>query len=207
MTSGIILLGASGHAKVIIELLQASGYAVDFCIDNNTHITSCLNVPVLQGDHHLSLLKQQGYTHAFVAIGNNALRLQLIQHLLALDFQLVNAISSHAFISPSAKLGIGLAIMAGVVINADTHIDDGAIINTGAVVDHDCYIGKGAHIAPQCGLAGKVTVGDRAFLGVGCKVIPNISIAKDTVIGAGSVVISAIASGKKAVGVPARIIN
>jgi len=206
MKPGIILLGASGHAKVIIELFHASGYSVDFCIDNHPTRTTCLQVPVLQGDHHVELLKAEGYRRAFVAIGNNALRWQLMHYLKKLEYQLMNAISPQAWISPSVKLGLGLAIMAGAVINADTHVEDGAIINTGAVVDHDCSIGKAAHIAPQCGLAGNVTVGDRAFLGIGCKVVPEISIAEDAVIGAGSVVITSIPSGKKAVGVPARII-
>jgi len=182
------------------------GETPSYCISETDEIQQCLGVSVLKGDDNLEHLYDKGYTRLFVAIGSNALREHLANSATQIGYKLVNAISPKAIVSPSASLGVGVAIMAGVVINADTRVEDLAIINTGATVDHDCYIGKAAHIAPQCGLAGHVMVGDQSFLGIGCKVIPHVKIGKQAILGAGSVVISDIHPGVTAVGVPARVI-
>lgn len=206
MTLPIIIVGSSGHAKVCIELLQAMGETVLCCVGASNSAATCLGIPVLEGDHHLARLRTEGQSRAFVALGSNRLRAKLGQHLRELGYELVNAISPHAVISPSARLGVGVAVMAGAVINAEASIGDFAIINTGASIDHDCSIGTAAHLAPQCALAGGVRIGAGAFLGVGCKVIPEITIGDQVTVGAGSVVINTIPPGLTAVGVPARIL-
>lgn len=200
---GVIVLGASGHAKVCIELLRTMAYDVSWCIGQGNE-PPCLDVPVLGGDHHLQRLRNEGYSQAFVAIGANGLRRRLADDLDALGFELVNAISPHAWISPSARIGKGVAVMAGAVVNADVQLADLSIINTGACIDHDCEIGIAAHVAPTCGLAGNVRVGAGAFLGIGAKVIPGIDIGADVIVGAGAVVVKNLLSGSKAMGVPAR---
>lgn len=203
MKQGIIIIGAGGHAKVCIELLRAMGESIDYCIGADSSL-QCLGVPVLQGDANLARLRDAGYSKIFIAIGANNLRVQLANIAGELGYQLVNAMSPQAIISPTVQLGVGIAVMAGAVINAETVIGDLAIINTGATVDHDCQIGKACHIAPQCGLAGNVSIGERSFLGIGCKVIPNISIGVNVMIGAGSVVVSDIEQDLTAMGIPAR---
>lgn len=204
MTQAVVMVGAGGHAKVCIELLRAMGTEVACCIGGEDSGDLCLGVPVFKGDEHLARLRREGHTLAFIAIGSNELRQRLALSATALGYELVNAISPAAVVSPSARLGRGIAIMAGAVINADTSIANLAIINTSASVDHDGDIGEAAHIAPQCGLAGNVTVASRAFLGVGCKVIPGISIGADVVAGAGSVIVSHVAPNARIAGVPAK---
>ena len=206
MRPEIVLVGAGGHAKVCIELLQAMGERVAWCVGGADSPDNCLGVPVLRGDENVTRLRSEGYTRLFVAIGSNRLRERLATLGVEQGFHLVNAISPTAVISPSARLGRGIAVMAGVVINAESVVDDLAIINTGATVDHDCRIGRAAHIAPQCALAGNVLVGRQSFLGVGCKVIPEIEIGDDVTVGAGGVVIADLQEGVTAVGVPARIL-
>ncbi len=205
MNSEVIVIGAGGHAKVCIELLHAMGEKVAFCVGNGSDSPDlCLGIPVLKGDDNLTHLRKQGHFRAFVAVGSNSLRARLGTIAADHGYQLVNAVSPHAIISPSAKLGIGIAVMAGAVINADVSIGDFSIINTGATIDHDCRIGKAVHIAPQCALAGNVIVGDYSFLGIGTKVIPETQIGQQVITGAGAVVVSHIESGSKAVGVPAK---
>lgn len=206
MSSGIIVVGAGGHAKVCIELLRAMGESVTYCVGAPDSPDSCLGVPVLRGDENLSFLRSKGYSRVFVAVGSNRLRERLGTLCTGQGYHLVNAISPHAVISPSATLGHGVAVMAGAIVNAESVIDDLAIINTGATVDHDCRIGLAAHIAPQCALAGNVTVGNHSFLGVGCKVIPEIRIGERVTVGAGAVVVYHIESDATAVGVPARVL-
>ena len=206
MTTGIVIVGAGGHAKVCIELLRAMKLPIAFCIGVDSE-RFCLDVPVLQGDEHLERLRLAGHTQAFIAIGPNTLRQRLGASARALGYELVNAISPAAVVSPTAKLGTGIAVMAGAVINADASIGDFAIINTSASVDHDCRIGEGAHVAPHCALVGNVILGPRVFLGVGCNVIPGTVIGADVVAGAGSVVISDVAPNTRIAGVPARTIQ
>jgi UDP-perosamine 4-acetyltransferase len=207
MTPNVVVIGAGGHAKVCVELLRAMGRSIAVCVGGHESSDFCLDVPVLHGDEHLIRLRAEGHTTAFVAIGANALRQHLAKLAIAHGYELINAISPTAVVSPTARLGKGIAIMAGVVVNADTFIADFAIINTSASVDHDGRIGEAAHIAPQCGIAGEVTVGARAFLGIGCKVIPGVSIGHDVVAGAGSIIISDVAPNSKVAGIPARKLN
>ncbi|CAN7746805.1 acetyltransferase [Caballeronia sp. LjRoot29] len=201
---GIVVIGAGGHAKVCVESLLGMGEAVDFCIGDTPGQDYCLSIPVLMGDENLARLRDEGYTRVFAAIGSNRLRARLADLAVAQGYELVNAISPFAVISPTARLGVGIAIMAGAVINAEAFVGDLAIVNTGACVDHDCRIGKAVHVAPQCGLAGNVTVGIQSFLGIGSRVIPEIHIGSEVMIGAGSVVISDIDDNQTVVGVPAR---
>lgn len=207
MKQPVIIVGAGGHAKVCIELLQAMGETVLCCVGASDSPPTCLGLPVLHGDHHLARLREEGHTRAFVALGPNRLRAKLGQQVRELGYELVNAVSPAAVVSPSARLGAGIAIMAGAVINAEASIGDLAIVNTGATVDHDCSIGAAVHLAPQCALAGNITVGAGTFLGVGCKVIPGIDIGTYSTIGAGAVVIGQVPSNVTAVGVPARVVH
>ena len=206
MNNGIVVLGAGGHAKVVIELLRDSGERVAVCVGGMDSPDHCLDVTVLKGDEHLQKLREAGYGRAFVAIGSNRIRQEVAGQARKLGFSMVNAISPHAWISRSARLGCGIAIMAGAVVNAEAVIGDFAIINTGTTVDHDCIIGQAVHLAPQCALAGSVVIEDGAFLGIGCKVIPGMRIGQGALVGAGSVVINEIPASSTVVGVPARII-
>lgn len=207
MRTEIVVAGAGGHAKVCIELLCAMGESIAYCVGGADSSDHCLGIPVLRGDSNLASLRAAGYSKLFVAIGSNSLRAQLGTLGVEQGYQLVNAISPHAIISPSAKLGGGVAVMAGAVINAESIIEDLAIINTGATVDHDCQIGYAVHIAPQCALAGNVTVGNQSFLGIGSKVIPEVRIGERVVVGAGGVVICDIKSDTTVIGVPAKLIH
>jgi UDP-perosamine 4-acetyltransferase len=207
MNEAIIMIGAGGHAKVCIELLQAMGETVAYCIAGGEAPPSCLGIPVLVGDDNIARLREQGYERAFIAIGANRLRAKLGAAARELGYELVNAVSPKAIVSPSARIGRGVAVMAGAIINADVEIGSLAIINTGATIDHDCVIGDAVHIAPQSALAGEVRVGAGSFLGIGSKVIPGITIGDGVTVGAGGVVIRNIASGTTAVGIPAQPIS
>jgi UDP-perosamine 4-acetyltransferase len=202
----LIILGASGHAKVIIDIfLRRSEYEIVGYLTKNYQTSEILGVPIIGDDQKLPQLYDQGIDKAFIAIGDNRLRKLLSNYLQSLGFQFPNAISPTAIIAPSVQLGTGIAIMDGAVIQPDTTIGDQSIINTLASVDHDGKIGDYVHIAPGCHLAGCVTIGEGAFLGVGSNVIPNISIGNWSILGAGSVVVKEIPDSVLAMGVPAKI--
>lgn len=203
----VIIIGAGGHAKVIIEILKSCKIKIDYCIGQEHDNETCLGVPVLKGDQNLEKLYNLNYEKAFVAIGSNNLRSKLTKKIEIVGFKIINAISPFSILSKSIILGTGIAIMPGVVINAESKIGNNSIINTGATIDHDCDIGENCHIAPQCVLAGNVKIGENTFLGIGTKIIPEITIGSNSIIGAGSVVIKNIKSNCTAVGIPAKIIK
>jgi UDP-perosamine 4-acetyltransferase len=202
----VVVIGSGGHAKVVIELVRAEGkYQIKGCTGLGGGGFVLGDVPILGTDSVLAALWANGAKKAFVAIGDNHLRLQLLAQVSEMGFELINAVSPNAVVSPSAALGRGIAIMAGAIINASAQIGDGAIINTNAGVDHDCRIGRGAHIGPGSALAGKVEIGCESFLGAGTCVVPGVRIGHRAIIGAGSVVIRDIPDDVTAMGVPARV--
>ncbi|MFB9758261.1 acetyltransferase [Ectobacillus funiculus] len=208
MKPKVVIIGAGGHAKVIIDILKSCGeYEIVGCTSAFGNDKDIDGVSILGDDKILPILFNKGVKHAFIAIGDNKVRKNISENMKILGYQLINVISSFSYIASSAKLGEGIAVMPGAVINAYSRIHDNAIINTGATIDHDNEIESHAHIAPGCNLAGNVKVEEGAFLGVGCRVIPEKIIGKWSIVGAGSVVIRDVENYTKVVGVPARKIN
>lgn len=201
----VVVIGAGGHAKVAIEALRHSGWTVVGCTDHDPTPRTLVGADVIGGDDRLPALRSSGIKFAFPALGSNSLRERIGDQLLAMGFELPTATGPHSAVSPSARIGAGVAIFGGAIINADAVIEDFAIINTNASVDHDCVIGRAAHVAPGCALAGCVRVGSRTFVGAGSSIIPGITIGADSMIGAGSTVVRDIPGGVTALGVPARI--
>jgi UDP-perosamine 4-acetyltransferase len=201
-----VIIGAGGHAKVVIEVLRASGtFQIAGLIDQDAARSPILGLSILGTDADLPRLRHEGIRHAFVGIGDNLRRVQVGRHMRQIGFEMVNAISPAAVVSDSAKLGCGIAVMAGAVINAEARIDDLSVINTCASVDHDCWIAEGVHVAVGCSIAGNVKIGRLAFLGAGATVIPGVSVGENALIGAGACVVRDVPDGARAWGVPAKI--
>jgi sugar O-acyltransferase (sialic acid O-acetyltransferase NeuD family) len=192
----MLLYGASGHGKVIKEILEAQKIEVEAFIDDNQDLQWLSGIPVL---HHFN-----GTHSIIVSIGNNKTRKKIVEQL---SCKYLNAIHPSAIVSPSARIGEGTVVMPGAIINADAIIGKHCIVNTGASIDHECVIGDYSHIAPHASLCGQVRIGEGTLIGVGASVIPCISIGKWSVIGAGSTVIEDISDSVIAVGIPAKVIK
>ena len=190
------LYGASGHAKVIIDILEASGVRVDGLIDDNPNVNRLQGYPVR---HTFA-----GESPFIISIGNNKIRKLVAERLQA---SYGKAIHPSAILSPTAKIGDGTVVMQGAIIQADANVGKHCIINTGASVDHECVIGNYVHVSPHATLCGNVHVGDGSWIGAGTTVIPNLSIGKWCVIGAGSVITEDIPDHVLAFGNPCRIIR
>ena len=202
-----VIIGAGPHSSVIAEIfLQNKEYEIVGMIDNESK-EPVLGIPVIGDDGSLKQIFESGVHYAFIAIGSNRLRERLSRMAANIGFELMNAISPNAHVSEYARLGKGIAVMAGAIVNPRAILGDGVIVNTNASVDHDCRIGAYVHIAPGCSVSGSTQIGAGSFLGTGSRVIDRITIGKNVTVGAGGVVIHDLPDQCTAVGVPAKIIK
>lgn len=198
MRREVNLYGASGHAKVVKEIVEACGGTVGCLYDDAPACGSLLGAPVVRAADAMVA------GPLIISIGSNRVR-RLISARYPLEY--ARAIHPQAVVSPSATVGDGSVVMPGAVIGADARIGRHCIINTGASVDHECRIGDFAHISPRAALCGNVTVGEGAWVGAGATVIPGVSIGPWAMVGAGATVVTDIPAGAVAVGTPARVIR
>jgi len=208
--SGILVVGAGGHAKVVLDVLRAMGMPVAGVTDPQRPPGDLFEgVPCLGDDGAWADLFRSGLREAIVAVGDNARRRAAAAELRSLGFRLENALHPSALISPSARLGTGIAAMPGAIVNAASTIGDDVILNTAATVDHDCRIGAGAHVAPGAHLAGYVTVGEGVLIGVGAVVGRGrqLAIGDSAIVGSGAVVFTDVPPGATVVGNPARRVD
>ncbi|MET3028178.1 acetyltransferase [Flavobacterium sp. UW10123] len=194
------LYGASGHCKVIIDILNGNNVKIKAIFDDNPRDKQLNSIPVFETDQ----LKNLTDGEIIVSIGDNKTR-KKIASLLKLSF--FTAIHKSAIISETSSIGEGTVIMPNAVVNADSVIGKHCIINTSAVIEHDCKINDYVHISPQVALAGNVTVGEGTHIGIGASVIQGIIIGIGVTIGAGAVIINDVPDYAVVVGNPGNIIK
>jgi sugar O-acyltransferase (sialic acid O-acetyltransferase NeuD family) len=202
MEDALLVLGAGGHAKVVIDTARAQGWSVYAAVDDNPSLWGhpIEGVPVLG-----SLETAAGWQGwAIIAVGDNRTRYAVSQRYA---LRWATLIHPTAWLSPSAKIGEGTLVAAGVVVQPEAQIGRHAILNTACSIDHDCVVGDWVHIAPGARLAGGVHVDEGALVGIGAVVLPNIRIGAWSVVGAGAVVTREVPPHAVVVGVPARLIR
>jgi UDP-perosamine 4-acetyltransferase len=205
----IVGLGAGTHVKSVLEAIRSAGrFEVAALVDDDPSRagSELLGVPVVASER-LAELRADGVAHAFAGvggIGDNSGRERVFERLLEAGFQLPPIVHASATVSPWARLGRGVHVLAAAVVNADAKVGDDVIVNTGAVVEHDCRIGAHAHLGPGVRLAGMVTVGERAHVGIGAVVIERIEVGSGALVAAGAVVVRDVPAGSRVAGVPAR---
>lgn len=190
----MVLYGASGHAKVIIDILEANGETIDFIVDDNPELTDLLGYEVRPNTGK--------YDEMIISIGSCMMRERVADSIEVRKY--LTAVHPSAVISPRVKLGGGTVVMQGAVIQSCTRVGEHCIVNTGASVDHDCVIGDFVHIAPHATVLGGVKVGRGSWIGAGSVVKQNVTIGEKCMIGAGAVVICDVPDGATVVGVPGK---
>lgn len=192
----LVIIGASGHGKVISDIADKLGYKDIVFLDDDDSINECAGFPVVGKTQEATEIDGD----KIVAIGNPSIRERIQDGL-----HTVTLIHPDAVIGRRVNIGEGTVVMAGAVINSDTTIGKGCIINTTSSVDHDCTIGDYVHVAVGAHICGTVRVGKKTWIGAGSTIINNLSICGDCMIGAGAVVVDNIDKSGKYIGVPARL--
>ena len=188
----IILIGAGGHARSCIDVIELSGqYKIAGLIEkDNKNTQENLGYPILGTDDNLRYLRKK-YSHALVTVGqikSPETRIKLYQRLQELDYQFPVIVSSRAYVSKHAQIGEATIVLHDAMVNANAKVGKNCIINNKALIEHDALIGDHCHIATGAIVNGEVAVGNESFIGSGAVTKQSVSIGNNCIIGAGVVV-------------------
>lgn len=206
MKNKLIIIGASGHGKVVADIaIKMNKWQSIAYLDDNESIKTSMGLEVIGKTAEAFTYKDEA--DFFVAIGSNATREKIQEKLIKEGLYVVSLIHPGSVIGTDVEVGIGTAVMAGVVINSSTKIGKGCIINTSSSLDHDNVVNDYVHISPGVNMAGTVKVGKGTWLGIGSVISNNVNICSGCKIGAGAVVVKDITEPGTYVGVPVRKID
>lgn len=198
MKNQYCIYGASGHSKVIIEMLESQGEDIFGLYDDDLEKTKLFDYTV-SGDKSFFKLNNLNWV---IGVGNNAVRKKIAENNL-LNYKTI--IDKSAKVSVRIKVGEGTVIMPGATVNSSVIIGQHSIVNTNASIDHDCVLENYVHISPNATLCGGVSIGEGTHIGAGATMIPGIKIGKWVVVGAGAVIIKDVPDRTTVVGNPGRI--
>lgn len=205
----LIVIGAGGHGKVVAETAMASKKfeSIAFLDDkyDQKNYSKKLLVWKLLGniDKIKSPIIKKEYKSAFVAIGDPTLRMELINRLKDLNYNLPVIKHPTSWNSKFTKIGEGTILLSSSNLQTSSIIGKGTILNTGCIVEHDVILEDGVHVCPGVSIAGNSKIGKNSWIGIGSSVKEKIRIGSNVMVGAGSVVVKDIPDNVVAKGVPA----
>lgn len=210
MTLPVIVLGAGGHAKVVVDALLAAGVAVAGLVDPDPQLSGqdVLGVPVLGSDDVLCCYPADQVL-LVCGVGSTGLpqrRKAVYDRFVAMGYRFATVIHPSAVVALDVEIEAGAQVMAGAIIQTGSRIGRNCIVNTRASIDHDCRIGDHVHVGPGVTLSGGVAVGADSHIGTGATSIQGISIGTGCLVGAGALVISDVLDGERVIGVPAKVV-
>jgi len=206
-TESFLIVGAGGHAKVVIDTLRCM-HGADFLLqlaDDDVNLTGLFSMGMPIVTPITKALQPGGRFH--VAIGNNKVRSRTAEVCLQAKMTYHSILHPQAIVAISAEVEAGCFVAAGAILAPESSLSTGCIVNHGAVVDHDCHLGAFCHVAPNATLGGGVAVGHGVLIGSGANILPGVSIGEECIIGAGAVVLHDLQAGGVYVGVPAQRIS
>ena len=199
MRKNVIIIGASGHVKVLADIILKNKDNLIGFLDDCPKETSVLGYKVLGKVEDYK--KYADDTEFIIGIGNNAVRKRIAGEL---------ACKWYTAIHPSAQIAIdvtideGSCVAANAVINTSAQIGKHVILNTATVVEHDCKVGDFCHLSPNATLCGVSSIGENVWIGAGATVNNVLEICSNTIIASGAAVHKSITEEGTYMGVPAR---
>jgi sugar O-acyltransferase (sialic acid O-acetyltransferase NeuD family) len=180
---GLVLVGAGGHARALVEALTARRVAVAAYVDR----AACAwlpGVPRYETDDASASHRADGFVLGVGSVTPDGLarRLDLFRRYAARGWSAPPVVHPAAVVSASAVLGAGSHVLAAAVVQPGAAIGAAAIVNTGAIVEHDSSVGEGAHVAPGAIVLGGVRVGACAMIGAGAVVLQGAAVPERTLV-------------------------
>lgn len=198
----MLIYGAGGHAKALIEMVKEAGeYELVAIVDDSSSLVGkkILEIPVVGGGEKLDNLLIDGVSNAVNGVGgivDQKVRSYIFNRLIRVGFYLPAIIHPSAVVEKSAKIGFGTQVFANAYIGSEAVMDDMCMINTGAIISHDCFVGKFSHIAPGAMLAGAVRVENSALVGMGVTTAIGVQIGEGARIGNGAIILKDVPARK-----------
>lgn len=208
MKRRLLVVGAGGHARVVIDIACRMGcwdLAAILAKEYPAEPEEIGGVPIVGTYSDAARFLAEGWKHAVLGIGDNDERAGLHVCLGQLGYAFPVLKHPWALIEENAIVGDGTVVCAGAIIGTQVVVGRNSIINTGAILDHETMTGDHVHVAPGCRVAGRVRIGEGAMLGIGTCVRQKIRIGARAIIGAGSVVVDDISADVVACGSTARV--
>ena len=229
----LVLFGAGGHSRVVVDCAELLGYNITVCDDN----ADILLRPLMRGQHIIKSAQDIAVDNAesnffhitvgdiksakdiavdnaesnsfHIAVGDNEIRAKLYsQHAEKSPKNMFpSLVHPNSCVSRYSMLGDATFVAAGAVVEANSNVGIGCILNTNSVVNHDCQIDDFVHVAPGATLCGNVCVGQKTLIGANATVLPKVTIGKNCIVGAGSVVLTDIPDNTTVVGNPSKTIG
>lgn len=208
----IVICGSSGHAKVVIDIVQKEGkYNIRGLLEKGPDVAArTLGYPVLGSEEDLPrLIQEYQLAGVLIGIGDNFLRAKVAARIRDISPQLafVTAVHPSASIGIDVAIGEGTVIMAGVSVNASTKIGKLCILNTNSTLDHDSTLEDYASLAPGVNVGGNCRIGKYSAISIGAVLIHGMQVGEHSVVGAGAVVLKPVEPLVVAYGSPARMIR
>lgn len=185
----LLIIGAGGHGRSVAEAAELSGtFDVSGFLDDGLPVGQSVLMSSILGTicglgsvDHLRRYRT-ACDQAIVAVGNNAVREKLMQQLISMGFDLATVIHPRAFISPSAVVGMGSAVMAGAIVGTEAQLGIGVIVNCGAVVDHHAKVEDFGHLGVSACMAGGSILGRNAWMQAGCALGYGVEVPAGAVL-------------------------
>lgn len=211
MSRPMILIGAGGHGRVLLDTLVHQGNKILGITSANPQDFMCsiLDIPIIGSDNLIFNYRTDSVclVNGLGMMPSKNTRCKLYEYFKGQGYTFAQVIHPSAIISSDIKILEGVQIMAGAIIQTGAVIAENTIINTRVVVDHDTFIDKHVHLAPGTTVSGGVSIGEGTFVGAGSTIIQGIKIGAHCVVAAGSVVIQDIPDGARVMGIPARMVR
>lgn len=195
----ILLIGAGGHARACIDVIEQEGRFTIAGLVGRPHEVGekVLGYPVIGTDADLARLLLE-YAHVLITVGqikSSEPRMRLFSLAEQSGCDLPVIISPKAYVSSHAQVGKGTIVMHGAMVNAGADVGCNCILNSKSLVEHDVVIGDHCHIATGAVVNGGVNVGAGTFIGSCSSVRQGVKIGDRCVIGMGQRVLADCASG------------
>lgn len=203
----LVIVGAGGHARSVIDVAEALGKQIEGVIDLNFHNQdeNIFGHPVLGGLEWLTSANSR--REIIIAIGDCQRRAEIFEMLNTKSFLISSLVHPSATVSPHASIGKGTLVNVGAIVNAGSKIGMNCIINTGGIIEHEVVVGSHSHIGPGASVAGRVRIGSKVFVGIGARIIDSVVIGDWVTIGAGSIIINDVPATATIAGIPGKIIK